>query len=117
MIRGIDKTDIFRDDQDRSLFLDRLGLTLGEGNSTVDAWALMKNNITIFSSKAANREYLAAFRFFQHERLDQRDDIFLYPSRYSVVTSVLTARIIDKPRESWYPRISAAYAAKNSADQ
>jgi REP element-mobilizing transposase RayT len=47
MIRGIDKTDIFRDDQDRNLFLDRLGLTLGEGNSTVYAWALMKNHVHV----------------------------------------------------------------------
>ena len=44
MVRGIDKTDIFRDDQDRNLFLERLGLTVVEGKSTVYAWALMRNH-------------------------------------------------------------------------
>lgn len=47
MVRGIDKTDIFRDNQDRSLFLERLGLTVSEGNSAVHAWTLMRNHVHI----------------------------------------------------------------------
>lgn len=47
MVRGIDKTDIFRDDQDRTLFLERLGLKVSESKSTVYAWALMTNHVHI----------------------------------------------------------------------
>jgi REP element-mobilizing transposase RayT len=47
MVRGIDKTDIFRDDQDRRLFLDRLGLIVSAGDNAVYAWALMRNHVHI----------------------------------------------------------------------
>ncbi len=47
MLRGINKTDIFKDDQDRSLFLDRLGRNVAEGKSTVYAWVLMTNHVHI----------------------------------------------------------------------
>ncbi len=47
MVRGIDKTDIFKDDQDRGLFLERLGLNVADGKSTVYAWALMRNHVHI----------------------------------------------------------------------
>jgi len=47
MVRGIDKTDIFKDDQDRSFFLERLGLNVNGGKSTVYAWALMRNHVHI----------------------------------------------------------------------
>jgi REP element-mobilizing transposase RayT len=47
MVRGINKTDIFEDDQDRSLFLERLGLNVGEGKSAIYAWVLMTNHVHI----------------------------------------------------------------------
>jgi putative transposase len=47
MVRGIDKTDIFKDDQDRSLFLERLGLNVADGKSAVYAWVLMTNHVHI----------------------------------------------------------------------
>jgi putative transposase len=47
MVRGIDKTNIFRDDQDRGLFLERLCLNVGEGQNTVYAWVLMTNHVHI----------------------------------------------------------------------
>lgn len=47
MVRGIDKTDIFRDDQDRSLFLERLGLNVSEGGSAVYAWTIMRNHVHV----------------------------------------------------------------------
>jgi REP-associated tyrosine transposase len=47
MIRGIDKTKIFRDDEDKARFFERLGLTLNEGKSSVYAWALMDNHVHI----------------------------------------------------------------------
>ena len=47
MVRGINKADIFDDDQDRSRFLERLSLTVTEGKCTVYAWALMSNHVHI----------------------------------------------------------------------
>ncbi len=47
MVRGINKADIFDDDQDRSRFLERLGDTITEGQCTVYAWALMSNHVHI----------------------------------------------------------------------
>jgi len=47
MVRGINKTDIFEDDQDRTLFLERLGENVSDGQCTVYAWALMSNHVHI----------------------------------------------------------------------
>jgi REP element-mobilizing transposase RayT len=47
MVRGIDKTNIFRDDEDKARFLERLGRTVTEGKCTVYAWVLMDNHVHI----------------------------------------------------------------------
>ncbi|HWR58104.1 MAG TPA: transposase [Thermodesulfovibrionales bacterium] len=47
IIRGIENRDIFRDDEDRSLFLERLGLCVREGKSAVYAWAVMRNHVHV----------------------------------------------------------------------
>jgi putative transposase len=47
MVRGIDKSKIFRDDEDKIRFLERLGQTVDEGKSSVYAWALMDNHVHI----------------------------------------------------------------------
>ena len=45
MIRGIERTDIFRDDKDREHFLSRLG-EIGEATGTrIVAWVLMDNHV------------------------------------------------------------------------
>jgi putative transposase len=44
MVRGIDKSAIFKDDQDRSLFLDRLAKNVNEAQSSIYAWALMETH-------------------------------------------------------------------------
>jgi REP element-mobilizing transposase RayT len=44
MIRGINKSAIFEDDQDRSRFLDRLGQKVVETQSSIYAWALMETH-------------------------------------------------------------------------
>lgn len=44
MIRGIEKTAIFRDDKDRTSFLDRLGGILLDSSTPCYAWALMSNH-------------------------------------------------------------------------
>lgn len=45
MVRGINKSAIFRDDQDRIKFLERLGQAVSDGKCTVYAWALMSNHL------------------------------------------------------------------------
>ena len=47
MIRGMDKSKIFKDDQDKTRFLERLGQNVEEGNSSVYAWVLMDNHVHI----------------------------------------------------------------------
>lgn len=47
MVRGIDKSSIFRDDQDKTRFLERLGQTVIEGKCTIYAWVLMDNHVHI----------------------------------------------------------------------
>jgi REP element-mobilizing transposase RayT len=47
MVRGIDKSKIFRDEEDKARFLERLGQAVEEGKSSVYAWALMDNHVHI----------------------------------------------------------------------
>ena len=44
MVRGINKSPIFDDDEDRAQFLSRLGENVADANATVYAWALMTNH-------------------------------------------------------------------------
>jgi hypothetical protein len=43
-VRGINKSTIFEDDQDRERFLKHLGKNVIDGRASVYAWALMRNH-------------------------------------------------------------------------
>jgi len=45
IVRGIERKRIFRDDQDRNGFLDRLGLLFLESKTSCFAWALLPNHV------------------------------------------------------------------------
>jgi REP element-mobilizing transposase RayT len=45
MMRGINKTDIFTDDQDKARFLERLEKAVTEGKCSIFAWVLMNNRV------------------------------------------------------------------------
>ena len=45
IMRGIDKTPIFKDDQDRTRFLERLADNVTQGDCKVYAWVLMTNHV------------------------------------------------------------------------
>jgi len=45
MVRGINKTNIFEDDQDKTRFLERLGSNVTDGQCSVYAWVLMDNHV------------------------------------------------------------------------
>ncbi len=47
MVRGIDKSDIFRDTQDKARFLERLGQNVQAAKCSVYAWVLMDNHVHI----------------------------------------------------------------------
>jgi len=47
MVRGINKSKIFADDQDKTRFLERLGLAVAEGQCSVYGWVLMDNHVHI----------------------------------------------------------------------
>ena len=44
MVRGINKSSIFKDDHDRTQFLERLGQCVVEGKCFVYAWALLPSH-------------------------------------------------------------------------
>ena len=89
MIRGIDKTNIFRDDEDKARFLERLGLTLSEGKSTVYAWALMDNHVhLLFKSGQAGvstimRKLLTWYALYFNRR--HRRTGHLFENRYKSI--------------------------------
>lgn len=45
IIRGINKAPIFKDDQDKARFLERLAENVSKGQCTVHAWVLMTNHV------------------------------------------------------------------------
>ncbi|MBI5740823.1 MAG: transposase [Nitrospirae bacterium] len=47
MVRGINRSSIFEDEQDRVKFLERLGGAITAGQCTVYAWVLMSNHVHI----------------------------------------------------------------------
>jgi len=47
MVRGINKSAIFKDDQDKARFLERFGQAVREGKCTVYAWVLMDNHVHV----------------------------------------------------------------------
>src|SRR3989337_773896 len=47
MVRGIDKSNIFRDTQDKARFLERLGQNVQDAKCSFYAWVLMDNHVHI----------------------------------------------------------------------
>jgi len=45
MIRGIERSPIFKDDQDREDFISRMGMLAQESGTRILAWALMRNHV------------------------------------------------------------------------
>jgi len=61
MVRGINKSDIFKDDQDKALFIERLGQNVIEGKCSVYAWVLMENHVHLLF-KSGQRGISAVMR-------------------------------------------------------
>lgn len=89
MVRGNDRAKIFRDDQDRVKFLDRLGKTVEETQCAVYAWVLMDNHIhLLFRSgkkgiSAVMRKVLTWYAIYHNRR--HRRTGHLFENRYKSI--------------------------------
>ena len=54
MVRGIERRRIFRDDEDRNGFVDRLGRVLEESSTACYAWVLMPNHVREMGATATS---------------------------------------------------------------
>ncbi len=61
MVRGINKTDIFTDNLDKTRFLERLGENVTEGKCSIYAWVLMDNHFHLLF-KSGKRGISAVMR-------------------------------------------------------
>lgn len=82
MVRGIDKTDIFADDQDKIRFLERLGKNVTEGECSIYAWALMDNHIHLlfksgnYSISTVMRKLLTWYAQYFNRRHNRTGHLF-----------------------------------------
>ncbi len=60
MIRGIERSPIFKDDQDRQDFISRMGMLARETETRILAWALMRNHVHLlfFSGPAGISKFM-----------------------------------------------------------
>jgi len=60
MIRGIERSPIFKDDQDREDFISRMGKLTQETGTRILAWALMRNHVHLlfFSGPAGISQFM-----------------------------------------------------------
>lgn len=89
MVRGINKSTIFEDDQDRVQFLNRLGENVTAARATVYAWVLMTNHVHIlFKSgkqgiSAVMRKQLTWYAQYYNRR--HRRSGHLFENRYKSI--------------------------------
>jgi putative transposase len=89
MVRGINRSAIFHDDQDRSKFLERLGMTVSEAHCAVYAWVLMTNHVHILFKSGGKgistvmRKLLTSYAIY-HNRRHQRTG-HLFENRYKSI--------------------------------
>lgn len=89
MVRGNNKTVIFRDETDRRRFIDRLGETVTEAGSSIYAWVLMNNHVhLLFKSgdkgiSAVMRKLLTWYAIYFNRR--HRRTGHLFDNRYKSV--------------------------------
>ena len=64
MVRGINKSSIFKDDQDKNLFLERLGQNVIDGKCSVYAWVIMENHVHLLFKSGPQGISVAMRKFF-----------------------------------------------------
>jgi REP element-mobilizing transposase RayT len=58
MIRGIEGTPIFRDDQDRANFISRISHLVEKTGTKILAWCLMDNHLLLFSGQQGISKFM-----------------------------------------------------------
>jgi putative transposase len=82
MVRGINKTDIFADVQDKARFLERLGENASTGKCFVYAWVLMDNHVHLlfksgtYGISAVMRKLLTWYAQYFNHRHDRTGHLF-----------------------------------------
>jgi putative transposase len=82
MVRGINKSAIFDDDQDRTKFLERFGTIVMEAKCSVYAWALMTNHVHILFKSGAKgisavmRKLLTWYAIYYNRRHKRTGHLF-----------------------------------------
>src|SRR4030043_2402645 len=89
MVRGVNKSDIFEDDQDKTLFLERLGQNVIDGKCSVYAWVLMDSHAHILF-KSGERGISAVMRklltwYAQYFNRRYRRTGHLFENRYKSI--------------------------------
>jgi putative transposase len=89
MVRGINKSAIFDDDQDRQKFLERLGENIIEAKCSVYAWVLMTNHVHILFKSGEKgistvmRKLLTWYAIYYNKR--HRRTGHLFENRYKSI--------------------------------
>jgi putative transposase len=82
MVRGINKSSIFKDNQDKNLFLERLGQNVIEGKCSVYAWVMMEDHVhLLFKSgqqgiSVAMRKLLTGYAQYINRRHHRTGHLF-----------------------------------------
>jgi REP element-mobilizing transposase RayT len=88
-VRGIERKKIFKDDADRDWFLERLGVILGDTNTTCLAWALVPNHFHLLlrsgtmSVSSVMRRLLTGYAIHFNQRY--RRSGHLFQNRYKSI--------------------------------
>ncbi|MDP2683380.1 MAG: transposase [Deltaproteobacteria bacterium] len=89
MVRGINKANIFDDNQDKERFLERLGQNVKDGDCSVFAWVLMDNHVHILF-KSGNHGISAVMRklltwYAQYYNRRHKRSGHLFENRYKSI--------------------------------
>jgi putative transposase len=82
MVRGINKSAIFEDDRDSTLFLERLGENIIQGQCAVYAWVLMSNHVHILFKSGKDgissvmRKHLTWYAQYYNRRHNRTGHLF-----------------------------------------
>ena len=105
MVRGIDKSNIFRDIQDKTRFLERLGQNVQDAQCAVYAWVLMDNHVHIlFRSgqdgiSAVMRKLLTWYAQYFNRRHGRKGHLF--ENRYKSILCDEDNYLLVLVRQPW----------------
>jgi putative transposase len=102
MIRGMDGVEIFREEQDRQAFIDRLSQLVESSQARILAWVLMANHVhfLLFSGPQGlsqfMRRLLTAYAIYFNRRYERRGHLF--QDRYKSVVCEEEAYLLELVR-------------------